>query len=66
MTIIIIAGGVCYLELLMRVSGQKRLSLPSPNPADSPLVRCSSIKTAQRAAGVINRAKSKDEDYVER
>lgn len=59
-------GGVCYLELLMRVSGQKRLSLPSPNPADSPLVRCSSIKTAQRAADVINRAKRKDEDYVER
>lgn len=50
-----------YLELLMRISGGKRLSLPSPNPADSPLVRCSSVRRAQKAASVINETKKKSE-----
>lgn len=50
-----------YLELLMRISGGKRLSLPSPNPADSPLVRCGSVKIAQKAAKVINETKKKSE-----
>ena len=51
-----------YLELLMRISGGKRLSLPSPNPADSPLVRCGTVKIAQKAANVINETKRKNEE----
>ena len=50
-----------YLELLMRISGGKRLSLPSPNPADNPLVRCGTVKIAQNAANVINEAKRSSE-----
>ncbi|KAL9966761.1 hypothetical protein ACROYT_G024880 [Oculina patagonica] len=51
-----------YLELLMRISGGKRLSLPSPNPADSPLVRCGSVKIAHKATKVINETKKKSEE----
>lgn len=55
-----------YLELLMRISGGKRLSLPSPNPADNPLVRCGTIKIAQNAANVINEAKRSSEEAESR
>ena len=51
-----------YLELLMRISGGKRLSLPSPNPADSPLVRCGTVKIAQKAANLINETKRKNDE----
>ncbi|PFX22267.1 vacuolar protein sorting-associated protein 13D-like [Stylophora pistillata] len=51
-----------YLELLMRLAGGKRLSLPSPNPADNPLVRCGTVKIAQNAANVINEAKRSSEE----
>lgn len=44
----VLADNVHYLELVMRISGVKRLSLPSPNPADSPLVRCDTAKLAQK------------------
>lgn len=55
-----------YLELLMKISGGKRLSLPSPNPADSPLVRCGTVKVAQKAASVINETKKKSEESSSR
>lgn len=55
-----------YLELLMRISGGKRLSLPSPNPADNPLVRCGTVKIAQNAANVINEAKRSSEEAESR
>lgn len=58
--------GENYLELLMRVSGHRRLSLPSPDPADSPLVRCSTVKIAEKAASVINNTKKKKENNVAR
>ncbi|XP_073236980.1 uncharacterized protein [Porites lutea] len=51
-----------YLQLLMKISGGRRLSLPSPNPADSPLVRCDSVKVAQKAANIINQTKRNSED----
>lgn len=51
-----------YLQLLMKISGGRRLSLPSPNPADSPLVRCDSVKVAQKAANIINQTKRNRED----
>lgn len=54
--------GEHYLELLMRISGGKRLPLPSPNPADSPLVRCGTVKRAQKAAKKINDAKKQNEE----
>ena len=49
------------LELRMKISGGRRLSLPSPDPADSPMVRCATGKVAQKAAKVINDAKKRSE-----
>ena len=51
-----------YLQVLMKISGGRRLSLPSPNPADSPLVRCDRVKVAQKAANIINQTKRNSED----
>ncbi|KAK3729335.1 hypothetical protein QZH41_009044, partial [Actinostola sp. cb2023] len=45
-------GDVTYLELIMRMDGMQRLSLPSPNPGDNPLVRCDSTHLAAKPLSI--------------